>query len=92
MESRQTTSVLLSLGGALVLWIGWGQAWNLIKPVKVACGIRNPRGLHVGSLGRVVYANPQCPGVVYENAWLVFWTLSIVGVVLFVGGVYLWRR
>jgi hypothetical protein len=84
--------VLLSLAGGLILWIGWGQAWDLIKPVKVACGIQELRGLHVDSLGRVIYANSQCPMIVYDNAWLVFGTLSIVGIGFIGGGMYLLKK
>ncbi len=83
------TGTLLILSGILILWVGWGNAGDLLASTKVLCGVMDPRGLHLNSLGQVVYVNASCPAVVYDNAWLVFWTLSITGVTSLTGGLYL---
>lgn len=76
--------------GLDVLWIGWGNAFQLLS-IGHACAVGPPQGLHFDGFGRLVYANPQCPMVKYEHANSVFLLVSAVGLSILGGGVYLLR-
>jgi hypothetical protein len=73
--------LLVLAAGFVVLWMGWGKVFQLL-PFGKACAVANPRGLHVDPLGRIAYANSHCPLQLYEHAWIVFVTASVVGVLL----------
>ncbi|SEN22206.1 hypothetical protein SAMN05216388_100290 [Halorientalis persicus] len=82
----------LVLAGVVVLWVGWGNAWNLVKPYHLACAVTDPPGLHLDGLLRIVYTDNTCTGDEYRHAWKVFLSLSTLGLALVGGGTVLLRR
>ena len=88
MDEHRAKGVLLGLIGGGLLWASWGNAFALLWPAKFGCDVRNPQGLHIDSLGRIVFTNPTCSGVVYQNAWLVFLSVSLIGLSLAGAGLY----
>jgi len=71
--------------GVITLWSGWGNAVNL-SSIGPLCAKRELRGLHLDNLGRIVYADPQCPLEVYDNAYIVFLLVSLTGIFLISAG------
>ena len=75
----------MMITGVITLWSGWGRVIDL-APIGHPCGIRELEGIHFDNLGRIVYADPQCPLEVYDNAYIVFLIVSLIGISLTVGG------
>ena len=92
MDTETARYLFLIVAGAIVLYVGWGNALTLLIPGGHPCGIPDPVGLHLDSTLQVVYANPQCSVVVYDYAWVVFLSLSVIGLSAVIGGVRLITR
>lgn len=92
MDADTVRHRFLILSGAIVLYVGWGNALTLLIPGGPLCGIRDPTGLHLDASLQLVYANSHCPLVVYDHAWVVFLSLSVVGLSAVIGGVRSIRR
>jgi hypothetical protein len=89
---RRTALAALSLAcSTLVLWIGWGNAFDLTRPFHLACSVTNLEGLHFDSALQLVYTDPKCKGEVYRGAWVLFMTVSLSGVLLALNGLYILR-
>lgn len=91
MRSDERRSTALIVIGGLVLWVGWGNALALVNPGGHPCGVRDPAGLHLDSMLQLVYVTPQCD-VVFDYAWVVFLSISIVGLSAIIGGIRLVSR
>lgn len=88
--TRRTALAALSLVcSALVLWIGWGNAFDPVRPFHLACSVTELAGLHFDNTLQVVYTDPTCTGEVYRGAWVLFVTLSLSGILLALDGVSL---
>jgi hypothetical protein len=86
MHEKKVQNIPLVAFGIAILWVGWGNALDLLLPGGHPCGPPNLEGLHLDSTLQLVYANEQCSVVVYEYAWLAFLSLSALGLAAVIGG------
>jgi hypothetical protein len=89
MDEEKAQNIFIIAFGIAVLWVGWGNALDLLFPGGVACGITDPEGLNLDRTLQLAYASQECPLVIYDYAWPAFLSLSAVGVTAVIVG---WHR
>jgi len=88
MEEQKAQNIFIIAFGIAVLWVGWGDASDLLLPAGAACGLNNPEGLHLDRALQLIYASQECPLMIYDYAWPAFLSLSVVGVTAVIVGWY----